>query len=103
MPPIELGSAQRAKSIERPAIESRLARVSGGDTNLAVAKAAPNTAVSAMPSVETTQALQAGQAPVDTDRVAMIRQAVESGSYPLVPAKIADAMIAAGMLLRTPR
>lgn len=33
--------------------------------------------------------------PVDSDRVAEIRDALREGSYPLVPAKIADAMIAA--------
>lgn len=44
----------------------------------------------------------AGDAPpVDADRVAEIRKAVEQGRYPVVPAKIADAMIAAGYLLRT--
>jgi negative regulator of flagellin synthesis FlgM len=42
-----------------------------------------------------------GQAPIDSERVAEIRKAVEHGTYPLVPAKIADAIIAAGMLLRT--
>ena len=41
------------------------------------------------------------EAPVDVERVKDIRQAIETGNYPLVPAKIADAMIAAGMLLRT--
>lgn len=40
------------------------------------------------------------QAPVDNDRVAEIRKAVEQGTYPITPAKIADAMIAAGYLLR---
>jgi len=98
MPPIEVGSAQRVS-----AVESRLARVTGGDTTTTVARPATTNSVSATPSIETSQALQAGQAPVDTDRVALIRQAVESGNYPLVPAKIADAMIAAGMLLRTAR
>ena len=39
-------------------------------------------------------------APVDEDRVAEIRRAVEQGRYPVVPTRIADAMIAAGFLLR---
>lgn len=38
--------------------------------------------------------------PIDQDRVALIRKAIADGSYPVVPAKIADAMIAAGILLR---
>ena len=33
--------------------------------------------------------------PVDADRVQDIRNALRDGTYPLVPAKIADAMIAA--------
>ncbi|AKH44188.1 negative regulator of flagellin synthesis FlgM [Altererythrobacter atlanticus] len=41
------------------------------------------------------------EAPIDVDRVAEIRKAVEEGRYPLVPTRIGDAMIAAGYLLRT--
>jgi negative regulator of flagellin synthesis FlgM len=52
--------------------------------------------------VQRSSALDAGSnPPVDVERVKDIRQAIEKGSYPLVPARIADAMIAAGMLLRT--
>lgn len=52
--------------------------------------------------VERSAALDAGQsAPVDGERVKVIRHAIETGSYPVIPTKIADAMIAAGMLLRT--
>lgn len=39
------------------------------------------------------------QPPVDQSRVAEIRAALAQGAYPLVPTKIADAMIAAPMLL----
>lgn len=35
--------------------------------------------------------------PVDAERVAQIRRALEDGRYPIVPAKIADRMIAAQM------
>ena len=49
--------------------------------------------------VSTTSAA-AGEPPVETDRVNAIRKAIQSGNYPLVPTKIADAMIAAGMILR---
>ena len=45
--------------------------------------------------------LEPGQPPVDADRVAEIRKAIEQGTYPIVPAKVADAMIAAGLLLRS--
>lgn len=47
-----------------------------------------------------TRALDAGPVPVDTDRVATIKKAIESGTYPILPTKISDAMIAAGLLLR---
>lgn len=106
MPPIEVGSAQRLG-----AIESRLARVTGGDTPTSTAPAqsaaqslaatAIRPQVGAAPAVETSAALDAGAAPVDTDRVAQIRHAVESGNYPVIPTRIADAMIAAGVLLRS--
>lgn len=39
--------------------------------------------------------------PVDAGRVAEIRKAIEEGRYPLIPTRVADAMIAAGYLLRT--
>ena len=45
-------------------------------------------------------ALDAGQPPVDPERVAELKRAIEKGDYPLVPARIADALIAAGMLLQ---
>ncbi|MFM5924012.1 MAG: flagellar biosynthesis anti-sigma factor FlgM [Novosphingobium sp.] len=45
--------------------------------------------------------LDPGEPPVDADRVAQIRKAVENGTYPIVPARVADAMIAAGLLLRS--
>jgi len=52
--------------------------------------------------VQRSSALDAGSsAPIDVERVKDIRQAIETGSYPLLPTKISDAMIAAGMLLRT--
>lgn len=45
-----------------------------------------------------TSRLTAGQdVPVNHDRVVEIRKALEAGTYPLIPTKIADAIIAAGM------
>lgn len=48
-------------------------------------------------------AFDPGVQPVDAERVNLIRKAIESGTYPVVPARIADAVIAAGMLLRAPK
>lgn len=98
MPPIEVGPA-RAIS----AINARIARKAGDDSlpganGVAATKTAAATSGAA---VETTEALDPGAEPVDTSRVEEIRKAVESGTYPLIPAKIADAMIAAGVLLRS--
>ena len=98
MPPIETGPA-RALS----AISARIARKAGGDSMPGANGIAANkqTATTSGAAVETTEALDPGAAPVDADRVQEIRKAVESGNYPLIPAKIADAMIAAGVLLRS--
>ena len=89
MPPIELGPA-------RPigAVDVRIARQAGGRTGSSERADQPTSAVALSDAVDP------GQPPVDTDRVEVIRKAVESGQYPVVPAKIADAMIAAGLLLR---
>lgn len=41
--------------------------------------------------------------PIDAERVKQIRAAVQDGSYPLLPAKIADAIIAAQVSLSLPK
>jgi negative regulator of flagellin synthesis FlgM len=64
---------------------------------------APAGAAAAAPQVETSDAVKAGAAPVDAERVQTVRHAIETGKYPIIPARIADAMIAAGMLLRSPQ
>ncbi|MBB4858134.1 negative regulator of flagellin synthesis FlgM [Novosphingobium chloroacetimidivorans] len=99
MPPIEVG-APRAIG----AVSAEIARKSGADINpaaAAVPTADTSAAAAAKPTVATSATLDPGEAPINTDRVAQIRKAVESGNYPLVPARIADAMIAAGMFLRS--
>ena len=45
--------------------------------------------------LEVGAAIEAGKPPVDNERVAEIRDALREGRYPLIPARIADAMIAA--------
>ena len=92
MPPIELGPT-------RPlgAVDARFARAAGSQPD------APAKAPVARPAVQRSDALDPGRAPVDAERVAEVRKAVQEGSYPLVPAKVADAIIAAGLLLRSPK
>lgn len=91
MPPFEVGPA-------RPigAIDNRLTRKPGGQPERP-------TAAPADPQgpVVRSEALNPGQAPVDADRVQQIRKAIETGDYPIIPARIADAMIAAGIFLRS--
>ena len=102
MPPIEVGAP-------RPigAVSAEIARRAADQTTIATsakagpANPAPVAAKTAEPLVATSGATDPGEAPVNTDRVAEIRKALETGNYPLVPARIADAMIAAGMFLRT--
>lgn len=90
MPSVELSklsgvAAPRAVTAgERAQIEPRAAS--------AAAAAAPTPAGI---SLEVTAANAAATPPVDAERVAEIRAALQDGSYPLVPAKIVDAMIAA--------
>lgn len=72
---------------------------------VAAAAAQPATAPAAAPAqaappVETAVASGAGQVPFDQTRVDQIRQAVDTGTFPLIPAKVGDAMIAAGILLQ---
>jgi negative regulator of flagellin synthesis FlgM len=105
MPPIEVGAA-RAIGAVSPELTRRISAETATDS--ATVNASPaqatvpqSTQVDAKPAIATSEALDPGKEPVDIDRVAQIRKAVESGSYPLVPARIADAMIAAGMFLRS--
>jgi negative regulator of flagellin synthesis FlgM len=44
---------------------------------------------------------EAGEPPVDAERVAEIARAIEQDRYPVLPMNVADAIIAAGLLLRS--
>ena len=78
-------------------IDTRTLRTAAGAKDSATpASPTPTAAATFQPS----EALDPGQPPVDVERVAVIRKAIETGNYPIIPAKIADAMIAAGLLLR---
>ena len=92
MPPIELGPMRPVG-----AGDVRLAPMAG-----AKGEGRPRAEAKAGAVVQSAalDALDPGQPPVDAERVAQVRKAVEQGTYPLVPAKVADAMIAAGVILR---
>jgi negative regulator of flagellin synthesis FlgM len=53
-------------------------------------------------SVEIGDVAYTASAPVDAERVQQIRAALRDGSYPLVPTKIVDAMIAAQVSFSVP-
>lgn len=102
MAPIEVGPPQSVGAVEiRPNRAGSPAAATAVNTVSAIGQAPQQTVVSAAPVVETSQVLDPGAPPVDKERVEIIRKAVETGNYPVVPARIADAMIAAGMLLRS--
>jgi negative regulator of flagellin synthesis FlgM len=95
MPPIETRLTSPVGRIEAVSLNVRAARVGGSSDKPAKA--------------ETTDAdvvvlgdmLDPGEIPVNADRVAEIRKALEQGTYPIVPTTVADAIIAAGLILRT--
>jgi len=59
-------------------------------------KAAAETREAEAP-ISTSRVSAGREVPVDHDRVAEIRQALKSGTYPLIPTEIADGIIAAGL------
>lgn len=91
MPSIELsklqaiGSARALSESDRAQTGKPAARPESG----AASTASPGVALEIGASIDATQP------PVDADRVSEIREALRDGTYPLVPARIADAMIAA--------
>lgn len=99
MPSVELsklpsvGAARAPTAGERAQIEAR-----------APAPAAPGGAGAALPgvSLEVSAVGAAASPPVDAERVSQIKAALRDGSYPLVPTKIVDAMIAAQVSLSLP-
>lgn len=56
--------------------------------------AAPARQPSSMPAAGQLASALASQPPVDTDRVARIRKAIAEGTFPILPATIADRMLA---------
>jgi negative regulator of flagellin synthesis FlgM len=96
MPSVELSklqgiaAARAVATSERAQIETRAA--------------APRSSAAPAPgvSVEIGDAASAASAPVDAERVREIRAALKDGSYPLVPTKIVDAMIAAQVSFALP-
>ncbi len=100
MPPIELGplGPQAARAVSAVAAKAVKDKPVTGQP---VANDTARSHASANSAVVRSAALNPGPQPVDGERVAEIRRAIDQGRYPVLPTKIADAMIAAGLLLRS--
>ena len=104
MPPIEIGPARPVGAVRTNAAKPSTAVASAAAPTAASAPASSSTSASASApaaAVQTSQALDPGKPPIDENRVSVIRNAIQKGTYPLLPTKVADAMIAAGLMLST--
>ena len=97
MPPIEIGPTGPQAPRAAGAVDARKVPQSPVGSKRAAAVANPNSAVVRSRTVET---VAAGEPPVNTNRVQVIAKAIEQDRYPVIPMQVADAMIAAGLLLR---
>jgi negative regulator of flagellin synthesis FlgM len=96
MPSVELSKLQ---GIAAPRAVSTGARAQiEARANAAPSPGAPARGV----RVEIGGGVDAASAPVDAERVAQIRAALRDGTYPLVPTRIADAIIAAQISFTLP-
>lgn len=101
MSPIEIGAMRPVGPVQ---VNTARNAKTAANAPVATVESTPSAVADsgAAAQIERSSALDAGQsAPVDGERVKVIRQAIEAGNYPVIPTKIADAMIAAQMLLRT--
>jgi negative regulator of flagellin synthesis FlgM len=98
MPPIETRLTNPIGRIEAVSLNGRAVRLASGSTDQS-AKADTADAPGSS-GVVLGDTLNAGAAPVDGDRVAQIRKALEDGTYPILPMTVADAIIAGGLILR---
>ena len=90
MPPIDLPPLRPVGAIDRRQPHAVHDRRAPGASD-----------ASAAPTVEVETPFAGGQPPVDQARVNEIRKAIEQGRYPVIPMRVADALIASGLLLRS--
>lgn len=93
MSPIDLRKTPAAAPVAAPA---RIAPGAAPEAEPASRRPETGTGV----RVELSSPAPQQTAPVDHERVAEIRSALRDGTYPIVPAQIADALIAARLALR---
>ena len=90
MPPIDLPPLRPVGAIDRRQPHTVQDRRAPGASD-----------ANAAPTVEVETPLAGGQPPVDQARVNEIRKAIEADRYPVIPMRVADALIASGLLLRS--
>lgn len=95
MPPIETRLTSRIGRIEAVSLNLRTARVNGGSVDQPTKADTSDVEVVALGDT-----IDPGEIPVDAERVAAIRKAIDQGTYPIIPTTVADAIIAAGLILR---
>lgn len=88
-------SAVQSSTVQ-PAVQVAATTTAAPSTTEATTSASSSAAL----QVQTSLNISASEAPIDHTRVDEIRKAVQTGNYPLVPAEIGDAMVAAGLMLR---
>jgi len=98
MTPIDPAKLKAAQRLQTASVASIAAARSSRPAEPVAARASEASA-----ALGVSAATAGTEAPVDADRVATIRKAIDEGRYPVTPTRIADAMIAAGFVLRTPR
>ncbi len=108
MSSFEIGAARPVGAVQPQSVQpasqnAAIASVLSPAVGQPIASVQPPGQVNAAAQVQTSLTVGAGTIPVDQTRVEQIRKAVQSGTYPLIPAKIGDAMVAAGLMLRKPR
>ena len=94
MPSFELSKLQAVTAPRALSDTDRTAITKSPDTGRAV-DAAGSAASETGVAIEVSGTVDTAAPPVDTNRVQEIRAALREGTYPLVPTKIADAVIAA--------
>ena len=75
-------------------------RLAGAAPASPVSAEAQSSATNSAPALVSSTARDAGIMPVNAERVSQIKQAIPSGRYPVLPEKVSDALIAAGLLLQ---
>jgi negative regulator of flagellin synthesis FlgM len=94
MAPIDTRLTSPISRIDAVSLNGRAVRLASGSTDQ------PAQAETADPTVVLGDTLDPGVTPINADRVAQIRKALEDGTYPILPMTIADAIIAGGLILR---